>query len=155
MSLISHRVGTQLEAISTFTSEPTLLSFAEFFCKAPDGMKHVSRCRFPPTSRCRQGVWTGLILMVVLDINCADLCSLSFTRTCMAPPCVETFFESINDSTLWYRKELRDAVFKPGGGKIFWKISWLECFLRLFIVYHVYLIQWAFQYVGVIIDLIL
>ncbi|XP_019719671.1 anaphase-promoting complex subunit 1 [Hippocampus comes] len=30
----------KLEAISTFTSEPTLLSFAEFFCKAPDGMKH-------------------------------------------------------------------------------------------------------------------
>nr|XP_061821876.1 anaphase-promoting complex subunit 1 [Nerophis lumbriciformis] len=30
----------KLEAISTFTSEPALLSFAEFFCKASDGMKH-------------------------------------------------------------------------------------------------------------------
>uniref|UniRef100_A0A668AJ74 Anaphase-promoting complex subunit 1 n=2 Tax=Myripristis murdjan TaxID=586833 RepID=A0A668AJ74_9TELE len=29
------------EAISTFTSEPALVSFAEFFCKASDGMKHV------------------------------------------------------------------------------------------------------------------
>ncbi|XP_029925763.1 anaphase-promoting complex subunit 1 isoform X2 [Myripristis murdjan] len=28
------------EAISTFTSEPALVSFAEFFCKASDGMKH-------------------------------------------------------------------------------------------------------------------
>ncbi|CAJ1067046.1 anaphase-promoting complex subunit 1 isoform X1 [Xyrichtys novacula] len=28
------------EAISTFTSEPALVSFAEFFCKALDGMKH-------------------------------------------------------------------------------------------------------------------
>ncbi|XP_061646236.1 anaphase-promoting complex subunit 1 [Phyllopteryx taeniolatus] len=30
----------KLEAISTFTSEPALLSFAEFFCKTSDGMKH-------------------------------------------------------------------------------------------------------------------
>uniref|UniRef100_UPI0037E7A35D anaphase-promoting complex subunit 1 n=1 Tax=Semicossyphus pulcher TaxID=241346 RepID=UPI0037E7A35D len=28
------------EAISTFTSEPALVSFAEFFCKTSDGMKH-------------------------------------------------------------------------------------------------------------------
>ncbi|KAM4592171.1 anaphase-promoting complex subunit 1 isoform 1-T1 [Odontesthes bonariensis] len=28
------------EAISTFTSEPALISFAEFFCKASEGMKH-------------------------------------------------------------------------------------------------------------------
>lgn len=32
----------QPEAISTFTSEPTLVSFAEFFCNATDGMQHVS-----------------------------------------------------------------------------------------------------------------
>uniref|UniRef100_A0A8C7Z098 Anaphase-promoting complex subunit 1 n=1 Tax=Oryzias sinensis TaxID=183150 RepID=A0A8C7Z098_9TELE len=29
------------EAISTFTSEPVLISFAEFFCKTSEGMKHV------------------------------------------------------------------------------------------------------------------
>lgn len=28
------------EAISTFTSEPALISFAEFFCKSSEGMKH-------------------------------------------------------------------------------------------------------------------
>ncbi|CAG6016544.1 unnamed protein product [Menidia menidia] len=28
------------EAISTFTSEPALISFAEFFCKSSDGIKH-------------------------------------------------------------------------------------------------------------------
>ncbi|XP_054654988.1 anaphase-promoting complex subunit 1 isoform X1 [Dunckerocampus dactyliophorus] len=30
----------KVEDISTFTSDPTLLSFAEFFCKTSDGMKH-------------------------------------------------------------------------------------------------------------------
>lgn len=32
----------QAETISAFTSEPALLSFAEFFCKTSEEMKHVS-----------------------------------------------------------------------------------------------------------------
>lgn len=35
-------VFLQPEAISTFTSDPALISFAEFFCKPSEGMKHVS-----------------------------------------------------------------------------------------------------------------
>lgn len=35
-------VFLQPEAISTLTSEPALVSFAEFFCKTSEGMKHVS-----------------------------------------------------------------------------------------------------------------
>ena len=39
---ISSCLFLQPEAISMFTSEPALVSFAEFFCKTSEGMKHVS-----------------------------------------------------------------------------------------------------------------
>lgn len=48
------RVFLQPEAISTFTSEPALVSFAEVFCKTSEGMKHVSF-----TSRNRYGLFEG------------------------------------------------------------------------------------------------